>query len=707
MWRRSLRIVLALFVAGLGAAVLLGLRERAVPAGAIVVERTDPDAVIQSRKSRIVQADSSGDNFIVSANHQLTYSDGRVRMLDGVEVTVDAQDDLEGFVLQGAEASVTGDKQEVLLAGDVTFVSGDGLEARSESATYTRGDQIVRMPSAASFVRAGMRAAAQQAVYDRTGDLLRLWGDAEILLTEGESTTGISSASAEIAQTDGRMTFDGGVDIDTGRLRMAAVRAEADVTGEASALDALRIEGGAQVRGLDRGPGRLRSMTASEIRVDYVDSGQRMDQAALAGDARLVLFGAGGARGTEISARSMDVGFTAAGDGVSALTGREDVVLEAPAEGSRPGQRISADALRASGRPGGGLEQARFDGSVEYRENGGDVRADASARIGRAARLDATFGDDLSALEGATFRGGVTFEGGEAQGFGDEAHYAVADDAVDLASAEPDGPAPRVVDRRGAVQARTIRLVFDGPRIEARGSVESVLNRTAAAAGSGEVRHPGLLDGDQPVLVIAEELAYDGRTQTATYGGGVRLWQGETEFRGDTLVLEESVGNLRIDGAVRTRFPITQLDDDTGLPKTSVSGGRGRSMRYENDAHRVIYTADAGFDGPRGDLTADEIQLHLHADDSTLDRVTAAGGVVLVTPGRRVSGDALVYVDSDGRYEMTGRPVRMIEEVDGECRETTGRTLTFFLSAEDASVDGRAEARTETTSGKCPELMRR
>jgi hypothetical protein len=75
---------------------------------------------------------------------------------------------------------------------------------------------------------------------------------------------------------------------------------------------------------------------------------------------------------------------------------------------------------------------------------------------------------------------------------------------------------------------------------------------------------------------------------------------------------------------------------------------------------------------------------------------------------------------------MSGEPVRIIEEVKEEesedeapselpedeilstrCRETTGRTLTFFITADDVSVDGQAEARTETASGECPELMPR
>ena len=291
------------------------------------------------------------------------------------------------------------------------------------------------------------------------------------------------------------------------------------------------------------------------------------------------------------------------------------------------------------------------------------------------------------------------------RGFGHEARYRVAENAIDLTGVDAAGRAPRVVDGRGAVEAETIRLVFDGPRIAASGSVESVL-RPAADVAAGDVRQPGLLDSAQPVLVVADELAYDGRTRIGTYAGGARLWQGETQFEGDTIVLDEAVGDLRIEGAARTRFPLLQVDADDGLPRRSPSTGRGAVMRYENAAQRVTYTTDAGLQLPRGELTADAIQVHLRAGDKALDRVTAAGDVTFASPGRRVAGDTLVYHDADGRYEMAGRPVRMIEKFDAECRETTGRTLTFFRATDDVSVDGQAGVRTATASEECPESIR-
>ena len=87
VWQRPIRLLLALFVVGVGVSVALGLRERTESSpAAVVAERTDPDAVIETRGSLIVQADELGENLRVVADRQDTYRDGALRLIDNVEV---------------------------------------------------------------------------------------------------------------------------------------------------------------------------------------------------------------------------------------------------------------------------------------------------------------------------------------------------------------------------------------------------------------------------------------------------------------------------------------------------------------------------------------------------------------------------------------------------------------------------------------------
>lgn len=707
VWRRPVRFALAVFVVGLGLSILFGLREREELVQAVMVERTDPDAVIQTRGSRIVQTDTFGDNLRVVSERQLTYPDGGLRMTEGVEITVESRDDREGFTLKGTEASVNADQTEVEVTGDVQFMSDNGLQAETGSASYTQSDGVVRMPSAASFVRDDMTASADRADYDRTSDRLQLFGDSSVtLLSDGAPTT-ITSQSASIAQVDGQMTFDRSVRIDTGSRQMAADHARLSMIGETSQLQMLELHGGARLAGASAEPGALREMTASDIRLGYQEDGEGIDQATLDGDAQLELFGTDGRQGTTIHGRAMDVVFTEDGADVETLSAREDVVLNVPQQGTQPAQQVTAAALQATSGVSGTLEHARFEGSVEYRESHDDTTGEPSVRVARAQRLDTTLADGLSSLDGATFYGDVTFEDSAMQGKGDQAHYVLTENRVELTMVGPEGQVPRVVDRRGSVQAETVELGFQGPRIDASGRVESVLSQSSDTDPEDSVKRPGLFEGNDPVLVTAAQLSYDGETETATYDGEAHLWQGDTDFRGDTIVLDETAGNLAIDGAARTRFRVTQINDDTGLPEEALTTGRGGSMHYADELRQITYTAGARLTGPRADLTAELIEVYLHPDNNALDRIIASGDVTLVMTGRLVSGATLVYYDADGRYEMEGEPVRIVEEGKDDCRETTGRTLTFFITADEVSVDGQEEARTETVTGDCSKLMRR
>ena len=698
-WRHPLRLGLALLVAGVGAAVLLNLRERAEPVQAVVVKRTDPDAIIQTRGSEIVQADALGDNIRVVAGSQMTYAGGGLRMADGVEVTVAEREGRDGFILRSASATVDAGETELALNGGVQLIAGEDLEASTAAAQYTEADGVVRMPEAATFVRGDMQASAASAAYERIADRLQLLSGASVALGgDGDTRTTMDAESATVAQREGFMSFGGGVSIAAGSLMMEAPQARAELVPDTSQITALALSEGVRVAGSEPGAGKLRTMAAADIELAYGEDGSALERADLTGGARLALAGAEADTGTEIASSSMEIVFGADGGAISSLAARDDVTLELPAQGSSPGRHIDADALEVEGLSGDGPEEARFEGGVEYREQ---PDASGNARVGRAEQLEATLAAGLSSLEAATFRGGVTFEDGDVVGQGDEARYLIADEAVELVTAEEDGRTPEVVYTGGTVRAGRIRVGFVGPQIGAQGAVESVLRDTTGEDGNAE--YPGLLAAE-PVLATANQLTYDGAERLVVYAGAALLWQGDTAFRGGLLVLDEATGNLLIDGAVETAFAITRLNRETDEPETSLSTGTAESMRYEKELHRVTYTTGARLDGPQGDLQAERIRVQLQADDVTLDRVTATGSVTLLVPGRIVSGDKLVYHDEAGRYEMEGSPVRFVEAVgeEGGCRETLGLTLTFFASADDISVDGQYQRRTATASGDCP-----
>jgi LPS export ABC transporter protein LptC len=578
VWRRSVRGTLILCVLGVGAAVVIGLRDRAEPARALVVERTDPDAVIQTRGSRVVRADALGENLRVVADRQDTYQDGSLRLVDNVQVTLATREDRPGFVLTGNEATLDASKTAVELTGTVDMESSDGLSASTEHASYSDRDGVIRMPGPTTFRRDGLNATGDGAEYDRENDVLHLRDNARVDLISNTTRTRIRSRVAVLAQTDRYMEFSGDVTIETDSQRMMARRARAALKSDGTTVETLDLMGNARIVGTDPQPGNLRDMTARTIGITYSETGTALDTAVLTGGSHLEIAATDGATGSTIRSQSIRLTFDDDGRSLAELVARNEVELTLPVSQAAATQTVSANLLTVTGQSGAGLELARFDGDVTFRAVSFDDAGAPVTTVTSADRLFATLADGMTRLEEIYFLGDVTFENGDVVGVGDEAIYAIDEGRVELMLGDSTGRAPRVDDGRGSVQANLIALDVHNGQITAEGEVESVLlaDLTDANTEPG-ARRPGLLEPSEPTYVTAGHLAYGGATDVAVYSQGARLWQAATEFVADRITLDEGNGNIGAEGNVRTRSMISQVNDETGRREESISTRRTRS----------------------------------------------------------------------------------------------------------------------------------
>ena len=286
------------------------------------------------------------------------------------------------------------------------------------------------------------------------------------------------------------------------------------------------------------------------------------------------------------------------------------------------------------------------------------------------------------------------------------------------------------VEADGLGRAYSIGLVgqqvsLDGSVIEVSGGVKSVLTPGGGATANSTVgKMPALLEEGQEVLVSADALLYDGDAGQASYSGQAHLWQGATSFQADTLALDDQTGNLTASGNAETSIQLVRLNETTQRSEASQTDAGAATFVYDNAARHAIYDTNAVLRSDHGDLKADRIEVSLDADGRTLDKLEATGNVKLRLDGRWASGDSLVYYEADGRYEMEGAPVEIVEEIEPEattttappprpgaappmpsCRTTKGRALTFYRSTDAVSVNGREELRTETMSQRCTPLI--
>jgi lipopolysaccharide export system protein LptA len=291
--------------------------------------------------------------------------------------------------------------------------------------------------------------------------------------------------------------------------------------------------------------------------------------------------------------------------------------------------------------------------------------------------------------------------------------------------------------------------------VQARGGGESVGSPTLAAktetprgwgtqsagpgfqaAGTGSVG----LGGQGPAHVIATDAhmqrtvgaAGTVGTSVVTFTGHARLWQDVNSVEGPTIVLDrerqtlvarsgdakEPVEAVIVSGAGKATVP------GAGQAAGKSAGGKqagpsvirlyGGDLKY-SDAERKavmkggalgVVTAETG----TASSTSNEVELvllppgnHAGKDGSSaqVDRMTARGGVVVNSEGRRGTGEQLVYTSESGEYVLTGTsaaPPRMTDPARGN---VTGEALIFNSRDDSVSIEGGGrKTTTETTAPK-------
>jgi lipopolysaccharide export system protein LptA len=375
---------------------------------------------------------------------------------------------------------------------------------------------------------------------------------------------------------------------------------------------------------------------------------------------------------------------------VTSLVARDNVELLLPATKDAPLRVIRAVNMNGTGEPGKGLTGAQFNRNVEFREQ----REDGTQRIARSRTLSVVLGAG-GGVDDASFAGGTTFEDGTTRARALEARYLVAKGQLLLTGDVKTQP-PTVSDDRITVEATTIDLTFDGPKMIAKGNVQSVSQPAKKGAdGKTQAHIPGMLKDDQPANVTAAALDYNGALDKAIYTGGARLWQKDTAISADTITIDEKTGDLYASGQVRSTLPLEQVDSKTNQTTKVSSVASAKDLHYEDALRRATYTTDAHVTGPQGDLRAVKIELYLVEGGGSLEKAEAYEQVSLKADARTAKGQRMTYFAADERYLMTGSPVSIIEE----CRETTGKTLTFYRSVDRVLVDGIEERRTQTLDG--------
>ena len=706
-WQRWGRFLAAII--GIASAVVLyaTMGERAKQTVSPPPQRVDPNAMIESSGNVLQQVRGTKQDYLIEAERQLTYQTGATKLV-GVKITVRNRGGRD-YVVTGREAQAGDNQKDLQLRGGVKLAASDGFTIHTDTATFNQDSGLMTAPGNVTFEKDRMSGSGMGMLYNKNSDVLTLLDQSHVNMRDehGNTTMDFSSGKSTFDRMAHTLALEDNVHVLKDSQVIDTMQGMAQLTSNDEHVTDIELRGDSRLVG---GGSGVDSMGARDMNLHYSADGQTLEHAALIGGGAVAMTGQNGSKGRQFIGDTLDM--TMGPDGsLSKALGHDNVRLDLPGSPESPARSIKARTLDADGAPGKGLTGAKFTDNVEYREEKGKTTA---ARGARSRELTVTLTDD--AVSSAIFIGAVKFEEQGLQASAGDARYDPMGGTLRLTGVEG-GVLPRVNVDQVTIDATAIDVALQGRLMKATGTVRTTLRATtvkpeaargaegAATPGNGteetSTKLPSLLKQDQPANVNADALDYQGAAGKAIYAGNATLWQGQTAIRADVISIDQTKGDLAASGNARSTIVV---DDGVSIAHAS-------DIQYGDVSHTIGYSSmkdptgvvklQAQVSGPQGDLHADRIDVILAPEGGHINRLEAYTNVSLKLDTRMATGDRLTYFADDERYLMSGggaKPVKVAEK----CKETTGKTLTFFKSTDRIIVDGNEEVRTQTKSGSSP-----
>lgn len=620
----------------------------------------------------------------------------------------------------GSSMGASYDSQQGLLVLDraVTLNARRGEEAvklDAEHAEFERGDQLCRLRAATVDYRDGHAAAGNAKILFREdGSVVRL--------NAMDGFTLSTSAGGRLAAPSGQLEFDehnqprhghmqGGVTMDSvgdGRtMHGTSPSAELEFTPQ-GVLRHAHLELGVEMRSEERsGPAGNPLQVSRTWRSPLADLAFRD-----AGNGKVelsTLHGAGGVvvMGESQRGKAPALPSRLAADDLTGSFGQDSALSAMTGVGHAAVEQTNAAGTRQA--TSGDRIEAHFAA-----DKGTEAKGQAKSEMGSASQIQSATVDghvllvqEQPAKPGAA-AGSLRATAGKAvyEGEGEWLHLTLS---------------PRVEDGGLQLTADKVDVSQGSGEAFAHGNVKASWIQAESGAGVGKTGSGGVsLGGDGPVHVVAAEAQLQQATGQATFRGQARLWQQANSVAAPVIVLDRNRQTL-VAKAVSAADPVRVVLLSAGGPDSNREAGksstpsvirlRGGDLKY-SDAQRkaVIHGGTAGnVIAETGTATSvsNETELILlpqgnHAGkdggQAQVDRMTARGHVVITAPGRRGTGEQLVYSSETGEYVLTGTASAKPRMTDVAHGAVTGEALIFHSRDDSVSVEGGGRKTTTETS---------
>ena len=356
----------------------------------------------------------------------------------------------------------------------------------------------------------------------------------------------------------------------------------------------------------------------------------------------------------------------------------------------------------------------------------GQARAKGSGAAGESAAVDTAVQQGHVTMVSQPARDSKASDGTPQQPLYAEAATGVfhSSDQVLHLTGDPAHP-PRVHNGTLALTATLIDYRRGSGDAVARGDVRSTYLQAppppapGAPSASQSLTTPGNhapgLGGGGPVHVIGASAQMTRSTNVTIFFGDAqvpaRMWQGPNAVTAPVLELSKPQSSLNAHaangedrGSVHAAFA-----GRSGQPNGGVTRMVSDTLVYSDTTRTGDFHGAVTAGQPNGTVHADDAQIFLAeappGQPSQLDRMIATGHVVLQQPGRRGTGEKLVYTAADGNYLLTGTAAVPPRAIDAQKGVTTGAALLFRNSDNSVEVlthDAEGNSRRTVTDTRTP-----